>query len=52
MKSKRWYKIFTFVSSMLPLIAIIVSARVAYTIMTAHNASEYATSIAIVGNII
>ena len=51
MKSTRWYKIFTFVSSMLPLIAIIVSAKVAYTIMTANNASDYATTITIVGNI-
>lgn len=50
MKKKRWFKAFTFVASMLPLLAIIVSARVTYTIMTTND-SHYARAITIVGDL-
>ena len=50
MKKTRWFKAFTLFSSMLPLIAIIVSARVTYTIMSTNN-SHYAQTIKIVGSL-
>lgn len=50
MKKTRWFKVWTFATSILPLVAIIVGAHVAYTILK-YDTSHYAQTLKVVGKL-